>query len=157
MNNVDHDTIKEFVSMLKNVSAQKYYRANPYTKTDGLDFKGNVSEKLFFDSFYVETEKSKQCINDIKYVLNNYPESTIILKGYSGCGKTSFLHDLLYNNIKSSIVIDCEKGIDNQDEDPILTKITFDIVERINDDIINNNSIVLNKVKEIFTMIIKIP
>lgn len=144
------DFVEEFIPMLKNTSAQKFYRATPYTKTDGVDFKGTVSEKLFFECFYVETENSKRSIANIRYALKNCPESTIIIKGYSGCGKTSFLHDLLYHHIDHSTVIDCEKGIDSQDDDPILTKITFGLVKTINDDIINNNASVLKKVKQVF-------
>lgn len=142
--------IEGFIPMLENTSAQKYYRANPYTKTDGVDFQGTVTEELFFEKFYVETNRSAENINYILYTLKNSPEATIILRGYSGCGKTSFLHDLLYHHIDKFTVIDCEKGIDNQDNDPILTKITFTLVEKINDDIINNQAQILKTMKEIF-------
>ena len=142
--------VEEFIPVLNESSAQKFLRATPYTKTDGVDYNGKVSEELFFDHFYVETENSQKQIKKILRVLKENPEATIIIRGYSGCGKTSFLHDLLFRNIKKSTVIDCEKGIDNQDADPILTKITFQLVEIINEDIINNNAITLKKVKEVF-------
>lgn len=142
--------IEEFVSVLENTSAQKFLRANPYTKTDGVDFNGKVSEELFFNHFYVETAASKEKISEIRYLIANSPESTIIIRGYSGCGKTTFLHDLLYNYLHKYNVIDCEKGIDNQDEDPILTKITFDLIDTINKDIINNQAKIFKTLKQVF-------
>ena len=150
MCNRTNDFVEEFIRMLRGTSAQKFYRATPYTKTDGVDFQGTVSEKLFFEHFYVETENSKKSIDNIRYVLKNSPEATVIIKGYSGCGKTSFLHDLLYHHIEHSTIIDCEKGIDSQDDDPILTKITFGLVKTINDDVVNNNANVLKTVKQVF-------
>jgi len=150
MNKERKEIVEEFISVLNNTSAQKFLRATPYTKTDGVDYSGAVSEELFFDFFYVETEESKGEIRRILSTLKNSPEATIIIRGYSGCGKTSFLHDLLFRNIKKATVIDCEKGIDNQDKDPILTKITFHLVEIINEDIITNQARTLRKVKEVF-------
>jgi len=59
MNKERKEIVEEFISVLNNTSAQKFLRATPYTKTDGVDYSGAVSEELFFDFFYVETEESK--------------------------------------------------------------------------------------------------
>jgi len=138
------------LEMLKNSSAQKYLRANPFTKTDGVDFGGTISQEMFFDKFYASSIKSEILLQDITQEVMDNPQSTIVLQGYSGCGKTTFLHYILYKNFPNSSIIDFEIGIDNTHEDPVRQKIQYLECESIFNDIIACNAIVLNKFLEIF-------
>ncbi len=128
---------ERFFMILENTPAQKYLRANPFTRTDGVDFGGILTKKMFFDSFYAESRKSSELLEEVAREVKESPESIIILQGYSGCGKTTFLNYLLNRDFPHSSIVDFERGIDNTHSDPIRKKIQYNICDGIFDDMIN--------------------
>lgn len=141
---------ERFFSMLQSTSAQKYLRANPFTKTDGVDFNGVITQDMFFEKFYATSSNAENLLQDIIREVVDNPESTIILQGYSGCGKTTFLHYLLYKSFPNSSVVDFEIGIDNTQEDPVRQKIQYIICENVTDDIINSKASTLKLFDTLF-------
>lgn len=141
---------ERLLEMLNNSSAQKYLRANPFTKTDGVDFNGTISQDMFFDRFYASSSKSEILLQDITQEVADNPQSTIVLQGYSGCGKTTFLHYILYKNFPNSSIVDFEIGIDNTQADPVRQKIQYLLCENIFNDIKDGNATVLKNFLAVF-------
>ncbi len=141
---------KEFINMLENTSAQRYLRATPFSTNDGVDFNGKLSEKMFFDEFYTDTPDAQMKKKVILQNIKNNNGSIIVLIGYSGCGKTTFIHYLLKEQKEKMYLFDFEKGINNQAKDPILSKLILSLNVQISDDIIYNHHKVLDIFKQIF-------
>lgn len=135
--------------MLDNVPIQRYLRATPFGCDDGIDFDGNIGEDFFFNELYYDTEKAKNKKSKILGNMKDNADAVIILKGYSGCGKTTFIHYLLREKKRVKLIFNMESGINNQLEDPILSKIISELEDVLVDDIIDNCRI-LENVYDIF-------
>lgn len=132
---------KAFFDMLKVRSAAQYLRATAFSRDDGVDFDGAISEKMFFEEFYLNTEKAEKLK---QLILKNINDSVLrlnLLVGYSGCGKTTFMHYLLQGREHTRYFFDMEAGIDNKMVDPMLTKICNELENTIMDDIIYDKGI----------------
>lgn len=127
---------REFFDMLKEKSTAQYLRATAFSRDNGVDFDGVVSDRMFFDEFYVDTEKAEELKRKILKNVNDSALRLNLLIGYSGCGKTTFVHYLLREKKETRYIFDMEIGIDNRMEDPILTKMCNELENTIMDDII---------------------
>lgn len=136
---------RNFISMLENTTPQRFLRATPFSISDGVDFGGVLSEDVFFDKFYTNTSKAAVVKNEILSNLKANTDSIVVLIGYSGCGKTTFLHYLLREQRDKMFLFDFEKGIDNQLDEPILSKLRNEFNDIIVDDIINNEHRILHQ------------
>lgn len=141
---------KDFFDMLNTTTTQRFLRATPFSVSDGVNFNGKLTEEMFFDEFYADTKEAENCKKNILKSIRNNSDSIVVLIGYSGCGKTTFLHYLLREKKDKMYLFDFEKGIDNQHDEPILSKIQKDFNRVIVYDIINNNHRIFNKFYSLF-------
>lgn len=130
-----------FFDMLKVKSTAQYLRATAFSRADGVDFDGLISEKMFFNEFYFNTDKAEKLKREILENINDSALRLNLLIGYSGCGKTTFMHYLLREKEHTRYIFDMEIGIDNQRKDPILIKISNELENIIMDDIIEGGKI----------------
>lgn len=133
-----------FFEKLKLKSTAQYLRATAFSRADGVDFDGAISEQMFFDEFYFNTNAAEKLKTEILNNINGTELRLNILIGYSGCGKTTFMHYLLREKEYARFFFDMEIGIDNRMADPILTKIANELESIIMDDLINGGKIFLN-------------
>lgn len=81
--------------MLKVKSPAQYLRATAFSRADGVDFDGLITEQMFFDEFYFNTDTAEKLKREILKNINDSALRLNLLIGYSGCGKTTFMHYLL--------------------------------------------------------------
>ncbi len=116
---------------LKKASISTLMRMTPYARDEGLIFEKNKKgEKLFFDHFYYESTNSKNIKNKIDdeiYLNATYP---ILIFGYSGSGKTTFLHSIV-KGVRNCRIFDFEQITNTDDVDCIKNKVLFDIISAI--------------------------
>jgi len=135
---------KDFLKMLNATNLQRYFRATPFSTIEGVDFDGTISPEMFFDEFYAGTTAADKLKEDILQHMEDQRLPITVLVGYSGCGKTTFLHYLLREKKEKLYLVDFESGIDNQVDDPILQKIKKDFNGLFSKDIIENHYKVLD-------------
>ena len=98
-------------------------QATPYTKETRNNFDGNLTKKIFFEHLYTERSRKPEFAaeNDLfdnrieqirKDIYNEFGKISMIhIAGYAGCGKTTYIHHLLWslrNEIGIYDVIDYE-------------------------------------------------
>lgn len=84
-------------------------QATPYTKETRNNFDGNLTKKIFFEYLYTERSGKTEFAaeNDLfdnkidhvkKDIYNKFGKISIInIAGYAGCGKTTYVHHLLWS------------------------------------------------------------
>ncbi len=84
-------------------------QATPYTKEPRNRFDNNLTKRIFFENLYTERSRRSEFsaendlfdnrIEQIKKDLNNKfsKVSMIHIAGYAGCGKTTYIHHLLWS------------------------------------------------------------
>lgn len=84
--------------------------ATPFTKEPRLNFNKQLSERLFFEKIYADSDTvndnniissnrvfENQIYEALKAADNKYAKVDLIhVEGYAGCGKTTFIHHLLW-------------------------------------------------------------
>ena len=123
--------------VLKTVSASEYLRATPFSVAERLELKWKVSEKFFFDEFYAESERAKRARTELLERLRIHPETAVILRGYSGCGKTTFLRHMVHMMPDAgTTIIDFESGWDPGYTDTIRCFVQCEVTAKMADDLI---------------------
>lgn len=123
--------------VLKTVSASEYLRATPFSVAERLELKWKVSEKFFFDEFYAESEAAKKIRAEIMEALRTHPETAVILRGDSGCGKTTFLRYMVHMMPdEETTIIDFESGWDPGYTDTVRCFVQCEITAKMADDLI---------------------
>ena len=84
-------------------------QATPYTKETRNNFDGDLTKNIFFDHLYTERSNRQEFAveNDLfdnrikqitKDIHNKYGKISMIhIAGYAGCGKTTYIHHLLWS------------------------------------------------------------
>jgi len=138
-----------FYNVLKVKTASQYLRATAFSRIDGVDFDGAISEKMFFDEFYFNTKDADKLKSEILENVNNSELRINLLIGYSGCGKTTFMHHLLRE--KEKYIFDMEVGVDNKMDDPIIAKLCNELGSLMMDDIIKGQKTISLLYKTFFS------
>lgn len=115
--------MENFYETIKENACEHLLKATPYTKETRDNFDGNLKKDQFFSHIYTERsnnpdfdsendlfdKKIEQALGDLN---NRYGKVSMIhIAGYGGCGKTTFVHHLLWtlhDNIGVYDVIDYE-------------------------------------------------
>ncbi len=126
------------------VMPELFLLATPFTKEPRLNFNRQLTERLFFEKIYSDgdtvsvndfTSSNRVFENQIAQALkatdNKYAKVDLIhIEGYAGCGKTTFVHHLVWkkygdNPVHTSIIdFEGEKEIAEPMRDAISTKIS---------------------------------
>lgn len=91
------------------IECEHLLQATPYTKETRNNFDRNLTKKMFFENLYAERSRKPEFIaeNDLfdnrieqvrKDLYNKFSKVSMIhIAGYAGCGKTTYIHHLLWS------------------------------------------------------------
>lgn len=91
------------------IECEHLLQATPYTKETRNNFDRNLTKKMFFENLYTERSRKPEFIaeNDLfdnrieqvrKDLYNKFSKVSMIhIAGYAGCGKTTYIHHLLWS------------------------------------------------------------
>lgn len=85
--------IREKIDLkLQTASLKEYLRADPQQAGEKTALSREMTLPFFFKYFYCHNESADEFINIINYHINAEYKRNIVLYGYEGCGKTTFIH-----------------------------------------------------------------
>ncbi len=92
----------------------RFLQANPHTRFPFYTYDDLITPELFENTFYCESEESKKQKESLSKTLDKpHGKNTFFIVGYQGCGKTTFIHSIIYHYAKQqkiqSISIDCDR------------------------------------------------
>ena len=128
--------MEKFYGNINSIKSEYLLKATPYCRDTTVNFDHNLDVETFFDHLY--TPRSEESIfksendsfdNRIDYAMrdleNEYAKVSMIhIVGYAGCGKTTYIHNLLWKlkerkeSVKSYSVIDYEGSL--RAEEPLI-------------------------------------
>ena len=121
------EELDRMISNEKNIA--HYLMSTPFSTVNNMNYGEALKPEFFEKNFLVYDELEKIETKIIEY-LDDISQNTVLITGYQGCGKTTFVHYLakniqtyyLENNKKSCIeIIDFEEqddeNTDNKDEE----------------------------------------
>lgn len=115
--------MRNFYGNIANAKPEYLLRATPYTKETRYNFDKGLTKELFYEHLYTPRSENKEDAeentafdNKIDNALRdlNNPFAKVIMihiSGYAGCGKTTYIHHLIWEHskeIKAYDVIDYE-------------------------------------------------
>ena len=127
----------KFYGNIETINCKYLLEATPFRIDPKINFSNQLSEEVFFDNLYKEASSgtsykenelfNRKIADALKDVENEYAKVEMIhIAGYGGCGKTTFIRNLLWNrnreNKLSYDVIDYE-GVETSEE-PLLLRVS---------------------------------
>ena len=110
---------KFYGNNINNINIQYLLQATPFNKNSKINFSKHLKPEEFFNYLFVERKQSQEDIESvrannhfdeeinkaIKYTKNIYSKVDLIhISGYAGCGKTTFIHSLLWKKYNQDTI-----------------------------------------------------
>ena len=145
--------LRGLYSVIENNSVRDFLRATPYPaggESSEIDNFLNKNREVFFDEIYISSKKEQDEFENLDRRINQRHNHLILLYGYKGCGKTTFIHKYA-RHLRNQNIRDIFYNFDSYgNTDPINHTITKYIFGVLYDDIMKNNGVVCDKWYEIW-------
>lgn len=102
--------------MIKNISMRVFLKATPYASGNKSDLESGMDDNFFYNHLYSHSSKAEEYLNKIWDRITKDMRRNIILYGYQGCGKTTFVHYMLRRFSCRSLLINFDAYVDNGNE-----------------------------------------
>ena len=102
--------------MIKNISMRVFLKATPYASGNKSDLEVGMDDNFFYNYLYSHSRKAEKYLNDIWNRIESDQRRNIILYGYQGCGKTTFVHYMLRRFSCRNLLINFDAYVDNGNE-----------------------------------------
>ncbi len=142
---------KELGAYMNNINLEKFILATPFATSDQkTSFDRKLNTQSFFDLLYLNTVKAELLIKDINENVD-YGYNNVILSGYKGCGKTTFVNYFVNKKDKARYrLINFDHYVD-KDHDIKSTVLLF-FYRLVEEDWHSDNCKVLNTLYKIYYM-----
>lgn len=145
--------LKGLYSVIEQNSARDFLRATPYPaggESSEIDNYLNKNREVFFDEIYISSKNEEGEFADLDRRIHQRHNHLILIYGYKGCGKTTFIHRYA-RHLREQGIRDIFYNFDSYgNTDPIKHTITRYVYRIIYDDLMNHNGVVCNKWCEIW-------
>lgn len=138
------EPITAFDRALENVTLKTYLRASAHGSGERSEVEKNITEDLFYKHFYATSVEAEKYAKDIINRIHNDNVRNIVLSGYKGCGKTTFIHHLARTLEVRKIMLNFDEIVVCHSE--IKTILASYVYKQIVSDIVDRNC----KIAEMF-------
>lgn len=102
--------MENFYGDISKIRPEYLLKATPYTKETTINFSYNLKKDIFFNNLYAERSNKagakrendafdKKIEHELRDIENEYAKVSVLnITGYGGCGKTTYIHHLLWTN-----------------------------------------------------------
>ncbi len=143
------NTKEKFDSILQKVSLKEYLKADPQQAGEKSELTHAMTYDFFLKNFCWTDNSIDKLIEDYRYKIEHENKKNVVLHGYEGCGKTTFINYWMNKENNRHVVLEFDKYIRNGDE--LLATIVGNIFSDLNKDVYENQAIIMRKICEIFT------
>lgn len=102
--------------MIENITMSIFLKASPYASGQRSRLDLSMTSDFFFDHLYWHSPEAEKYLVDIRRRIDQELSKNIILYGYQGCGKTTFVHYMLRKLNCRNIFINFDAYVDNGNE-----------------------------------------
>lgn len=147
------ENLKGLYDVIRDTSARDFLKATPYPSggtPSSIDIFFNKNRELFYDKIYVDSKEEDDLFQDIDRRIRMKHNNVILISGYKGCGKTTFIHRCM-RHLRAKKIRDVFYNFDSYgNSDPIRNTIVRYIFNLIYKDIVNDNGKVCRKWMEVW-------
>lgn len=129
----------EFYDMIGKNSVRNFLKATPYPAGDSsqLDDFFNHNKEIFYDNICISSDREEVEFNELDRRINTQHNNLILIYGYKGCGKTTFIHKYIRRLRESDIRYMLFNFDSFGDDDPIRNTIVGKTNEKIKKDLMD--------------------
>lgn len=142
------DTKEKFDLLLQKVNLKEYLKADPQQAGEKSELAHAMTYDFFFRNFCWTDKNIDDLIEDYKYKIEHEGKKNVVLHGYEGCGKTTFINYWMTKENNRHVVLEFDRYIRNGDE--LLATIVGNIFSELNKDVYENQAKIVHKILEIF-------
>lgn len=107
---------EEINKMIEQISMRVFLKATPYASGYRTDLEREMTPDFFYQHLYYHSSEAEKYISTLQDRMNRDQCKNIILYGYQGCGKTTFVHYMLREIGERSILINFDAYVDKGNE-----------------------------------------
>lgn len=140
---------EELENHMNKITLEKYILATPFSTGDQKSsFDRILNEKIFFEHLYFNSEKADNLLRDINRNIE-YGYNNIILSGYKGCGKTTFVNYFINKNkLSRNRIINFDNYVEKDND--IKSTLLLYFYKLVDDDYYLNNCEVIKEIYKIY-------
>ena len=142
------EPITAFDRALANVSLKSYLRVSAHASGERSDIEKGITEDMYYKYFYATSVDAEVYAKDIINRINSDNVRNIVLSGYKGCGKTTFIHHLARILKVRKILLNFDDIVVCRSE--IKTILAGYVYKQIVSDIVDRNCRIAEMFDEIF-------
>lgn len=142
-------TKEKFDLLLQKVSLKEYLKADPQQAGEKSELTRAMTYDFFFKNFCWTDNNIDKLIEDYRYKIEHENKKNVVLHGYEGCGKTTFINYWMSKENNRHVALEFDRYIRSGDE--LLATIVGRIFSDLNKDVYENQAKIMRKICEIFT------
>lgn len=123
-----------------------FLKSTPFPEGNEYNYDDELKEDFFWKYLYSEQEKTRKKFEEVRANIENKMKKTIILLGYQGCGKTTFVNALKRNIDAEIDIAEMDTDLSNPPLEPFVEKYANILHQRF----IKSNSEELKKYYELY-------
>lgn len=148
INELAETSVNSFDRTLLNATLKTYLRASAYASGERSIIEKSLTEDIYYKYFYASSAAAEEYERDIINRIESDNARNIVLSGYKGCGKTTFIHYLIKKLKTRTLLLNFDEIVDFGAE--AKTTLILYIYDQMMTDLVENNCEVISSFDEIF-------
>lgn len=142
---------EEFENRLSTASLKQFLTATPYSSGVKPVLDCYLDDIMFFDKLYSDSKYADLVCDEIQRRSEKGNIKNIIISGYKGCGKTTFIHYFSYKISERTLLLNFDDYVNRGNGNEIKTIILLDLYRKITDDIFSSDARIIRRFIEIYS------
>lgn len=138
---------KKFGDSLEQSTLEEFMLATPYASGERTALDNSITPKIFYEHFYANSNQADELVTKINNAVC-HGNNNIIISGYKGCGKTTFINYFTQKTNHRSIMLNFDDYVDTGSD--IKSSILLEIFRKILLDVEKNHGRIIKKLNEIY-------
>ena len=143
-----HPINKEFDAVVEQTSLKSYLKASAYSSGERSPLEKRMNDDIYYNYIYAGSNEAEDYKKDILDRIEKDNARNIVLSGYKGCGKTTFVHYLIRTLNSRHLLLNFDDIVDYGSE--IKTVLVMHAYNAISEDILDGNCEITSMFLSIF-------
>lgn len=147
-----NNSMKEFEEKLASASLKQFLVSTPYSSGNKSFLDRSINDEIFYSNLYCKSEMAESICKQIMERSNNGNTKNIILPGYKGCGKTTFVHYFMRTVPDRTLLLNFDDYVNRGDGKEIKTIVLLDVFRKLTDDVFDEKGIICKKMYHMYAL-----